>query len=354
MRMQEARPTRSDETIQNHRFHGFAVTGDPLDHAIGFVTSPRRVEDDQFPLTRRIVVTAHHRDHLGRVTGNGPGVEECRGPEGIAAVVFHLPAAVGVRVKEQAGEGMGNIGILPALVEEPAVVQHRGTPVVILVVRQAADAPVVIAQVEIGHLRTAADAGDADERRRGREDDAVVRQITGVVIVHVRLVDERERLQRSTVQVQLGDAPAAALIGGRQQQGFGVIVQIQVPDESVAVGTKQGLDPASRRWWRQAHQGIAVAGRFEIGIAVVVHRQSQPVRPSPDHQQAVKVQQRIGQQRLALKRLEARQDWGKGIGARVARKLVVFGLKRVELLLIAAALRVAAGEFQRQVIDGQT
>ena len=86
---------------------------------------------------------------------------------------------------------------------------------------------------------------------------------------------------------------------------------------------------------------------------MVVHRQSQPIRPSPDHEQAVKVQQGIGQQRLTLERLEARQDWGKGCGARVARKLVVFGLKRVELFLIAAAMRVAVGEFSRQVIDGQ-
>ena len=130
---------------------------------------------------------------------------------------------------------MGDVGVLPALVEQPAVVEHCRTPIVVLVVRQAANAPVGIAQIEIGDHGAAAHARHADKRRRGGEHDPAVGKIAGVVVVHVRVFDQRQPRQTAAGQAEFGNPPAAMAVGRGQKQTVSVVVQIDVADECIPV-----------------------------------------------------------------------------------------------------------------------
>ena len=146
--MQEAGPGCRDQAVENDRFHLFAESGDALHHTVGFAAAEGGIQQDKLTLSRRVVMAARHGNDLRRVARHGPRIKERRRPEGVAAVIFHLFAAVGIRMKQQAVKGVGDIGVFPAQVKQAPVVQHGRTPVVVLVVGQASDAPVPLAQVQ--------------------------------------------------------------------------------------------------------------------------------------------------------------------------------------------------------------
>ena len=191
----------------------------------------RRIENDQFALPRRFVMTADDGNELRRMVRHRTSKEHAGRPERVAAVVRGLLAAVRMGAEQQSHESMGNVGVFPPLIHDLSVVQHRRTPVVVLIVRQATNAPVVVSEIEVGNLGTPSNARDADERRRRREDDAVVGKVAGVVVVYVRVVDECQRRRSSAFEVQLGNPPSTFFIGHRQQQTVGVVVQIYVTDK---------------------------------------------------------------------------------------------------------------------------
>ena len=69
---------------------------------LGLVAPAGRVEEHQLAHPRHAVVAADDAHELRRMAGNRPGVEERVGPVRVAAVVLHLPRAVGVHVEQQA------------------------------------------------------------------------------------------------------------------------------------------------------------------------------------------------------------------------------------------------------------
>jgi len=104
---------------------------------------------------------------------------------------------------------MGRVRIFPARIEDSSVIEHGRAPVVVLVETQLADARAVgIHDVQIGDGVAAAHAGNALETAGGIENNPAVRQITGVVIVHVRLHARCHLSQACAVRCHLPDLPA--------------------------------------------------------------------------------------------------------------------------------------------------
>ena len=77
------------------------------------------------------------------LTGDGPGVEDAVRPEAAAGVMGPLPGAVGVHRHQPPGEGVRDVGVFPARVEDAAVGHHRGIEVVVLIEAQPAHARAV-------------------------------------------------------------------------------------------------------------------------------------------------------------------------------------------------------------------
>ena len=72
-------------------------------------------------------------DHLRRMVGNRPGVEDAVGPVAAAAVEFALAGSVGVHREEVSAPDVRDVGVLPTQVEDAAVVGHRRAVVVVLI-----------------------------------------------------------------------------------------------------------------------------------------------------------------------------------------------------------------------------
>jgi hypothetical protein len=164
--MEILRPAVAHQAVADNRLDLLAVAGNALHNTVGFETPAGRVEEHQFSHAARVVVTADHGHKLRRMIGNGPGVEHRVGPVGIAAVVFHLPRTVRVHVEKDARDEMGNVGVFPAQIKNPSVVEDGRAPGVVLVERKTAHCarvPVVVKQ--IGDLRGAV-TQNARERRR--------------------------------------------------------------------------------------------------------------------------------------------------------------------------------------------
>ena len=194
-------------------------------------------------------MTGGDADDLRGMVRNGPSVEERVGEKRVAAVVLHLPGAVGIHVEQDPRVRVRQVGILPSQIQHAAVVQHRRAPVVLLVHGQLADRAVAIQQVEVGHVRAAVDARHADEGSGGREQNPPVGQVAGVVVVHVGLVNQRQFPQARSRQ-RSSRIPAS----GRSRRAW-----------RTAFGRRRNADRRRRR-----------TGRRPVGTAWPVRRRAGP------------------------------------------------------------------------------
>ena len=273
--MQEFRPAGVDQAVGDHRLDRLAAAGDALDGSVGFAPPASRIDHDQFAHPRHAVVAADDADDLGRVSRNGPGVEHAVGPVRVAAVVFHLPRAVRVHVEHQAREVVGAVGVLPPRIQDAAVVHDRRAPVVVLLERQHSSlAGRRVEQGEVGHVCAAADARHALQIGGRGEDDPAVRQVAGVVVVHVGFRAGRDASQAGAVGVQFVDLPRA--LGGRhrEQHPAGVEMQIDVADEHASVRLEQRRQRAVRPQRRERHDLVVKAGLRQGAVALPVLRQA--------------------------------------------------------------------------------
>jgi len=117
---------------------------------------------------------------------------------------------------------------------------------VVLLEGEAADRPLAVEEVQVGHVGGPGHAGHADEGGGGSEQDVAVGQVTGVVVVHIRLVDQREWVQSGAVGVQFEDLPAAVRSGHGEKQPVSVPVQVHVADETSPFRTEEGLQTGFR------------------------------------------------------------------------------------------------------------
>ena len=161
-RMQKLRPRGFDEPVTDHRLDAPSMPRDALHHSFGLVPSPARIEDHQLAHPRHAVVARDDCHDLGRMSGHGPSIENGIRPHRVAAVARPLARAIGVHLKQQAGEIVGRIGVFPARIEDASAREHCGTPVVVLVETNLASAASVGAhEAEVRHRVASADTGDA-------------------------------------------------------------------------------------------------------------------------------------------------------------------------------------------------
>ena len=123
------------------------------------------------------------RDRLGLVAG--PGLR------GVVAEEDRRIGPVGVAGPQAVELGGVAVHVIPARVDDPAVVQTDGMPLVGFVKRQRPDVPAVgvHAVQRVDQFRAAAAAAELAAAPRGHERDAAVGKRTGIEIV-VRAVGE--------------------------------------------------------------------------------------------------------------------------------------------------------------------
>ena len=119
------------------------------------------------------------------------------------------------------------------------------------------------------------------------------------------MVGGRHLAKAGTVGVDLEDMPPPVRPDRRKEHSVGVEVEIDVADESPPAGFVERCQRSSRPDRRKDGDLVMIAGCRDARIALPVVRQAEIVRAAFDQQQTIKIQQRIGQQRLALKSKES-------------------------------------------------
>ena len=295
-------PGVRDQLVHRNRLDRLAPTGNSLDRARRLVTAFGWVQQHQFPGPRHPVVPGDDAADHRRMAGDGPRPVHGVGPVGIAAVVLHLPAAVGIHAKQQPAKIVRRVGVFPAGVQHAAIVHHGGIPVVVLVKRQPAFVGTVrIQHVQVSHVR-AARARDSLLAGIRNTHDSTVGQIAGIVVSHGR-VRRRDLPQAAAVDLQLPDLTAV-----REQQPLGVPVQVHIADVAAVNCRQLSVGPDGRQDADLLPEPVwAAPVRIETRIAL-------------DHQQPVEPQDRIGQQDLGRRLFDFRL-LGQQLLQRVASRL---------------------------------
>jgi len=359
--VEELRPTVDRQAVADDRLDLLPVARDPLHRRLRLAPPLHGVEDHQLAHARVVVVAADHRHHLGRMIGDRPGIEKRVRPIGVAAHVFHLARAVRVHVEQQARVRVRRVGVLPSRVKHAPVVEHRGTPIVLLVEAELADvAPVGVHEVQRGHVRAAVHAGNPHEIRRRGEDDPAVGQVAGVVAVHVGLL-AGELAQARAVGADLEHLPAVVAAGHGEEHPVGVEVQLDVAHEAAALGLVERGELALAAHGREHHDLVVVARLRQAGVALPVAGQAQRRRVGPalHQQQPLEIQERIGQERFSRQSGQGLLDLlalGLGGGLPLARGLLQTLQLRGQRRQPAQVLRplgVLRSEGRHQVADRQ-
>ena len=245
------------------------------------------VQQQQLAGARHAVMPRDHAHHGRGMAGNGAGPVHGVGPIGAAAVVFHLPGAVGIHAEQHAAEIVRQIGVFPTGVEHAAVVEHDRVPIVVLVERHAVlVAAVGVEDVQVAHVGLAR----AGHRLLGgvqRAEDAAVGQIAAVVMGDGRIFG-RNAARRAAVDVHLpqrrGRRKTAA--AGRPNSGP---CRSPGPCRSVVCRPSGRTGESTTSLLAEPVGAGPIAG--EAGVAL-------------DDQQLAEGQQRRIQQHLALGRVE--------------------------------------------------
>ena len=150
-------------------------------HALIFIATECRVDHREFAGLRG-VVAAEDGQHLARA-GDAAGVGDGGGKPRAVGIKPGLATAVGVHLKQGLREHLAAVVVIPAGVDDPAVVQHLRIDGVHLVEAEPVQAFAVgIAGVQVARLRPPAIDG-LHAAGRG-ENQVVVRQIGRFVIRH--------------------------------------------------------------------------------------------------------------------------------------------------------------------------
>ena len=154
--------------------------------------------------------------------------------------------------------------------------------------------------VERGDVRGADHARHTDKGGVGEKEHRVVSQPATGVIVDIVVRNEGEHLGlRRRGKVQLVDAVQAFFILAGEHQAARVPVELQVAD----IGARfSAMQRGQRRCAAQAGEQRDFVGQplaVDIALLLPILRQGQIVGAAAHEQQAVGVQQRVGQQRSA-------------------------------------------------------
>ncbi len=273
--MQELGPGGIHQIVGDDGLDLLAPARNPLHRPLGLAPAPGHIKQHQFAHPRHPVMAPHDAYELGRVPRDRLGIEHRVRPVRIAAVELHLLRPVGVHVEQQPVVRVRCVGVLPAQVQHPAVFQHRGAPVVLLVEAELADvAPIGIHPVQVRHPRAAIDARHGCKRGGRGEDDPPVGQIAGVVMVHVGRIAGRYLAQPGAIHADLEDVPLPMAADRGEQQPVRIEVQVHVADEIRPRRPVQGAHRAVRLQ-AQERDFVIETRRRQCAIALPVLRQAQ-------------------------------------------------------------------------------
>ena len=176
---------------------------------------------------------------------------------------------------------MGEVGILPALVEHAAIGHDHGAPSVLLVAREGFQARTIrVHAVKVGHGGVAVHAGHGVVEGRAGEDDAPIGKVAGIIVVDVRIVVPGHLPGLAGGEVELKDVPCAVLFANGGEEGFvGIPVKINIADEGATRGAEDLLGLRLRIAHIKPEKGVVIAALGGFGIALPVGRE--PRRPFP-------------------------------------------------------------------------
>ena len=120
--------------------------------------------------------------------------------------------------------------------------------------------------VQVGDMGAAVDAGHSHKRGRGGEHDAPVRQIAGIVVVDVRLADERQFAQSRAINLHLEDLPPSVGAGHGEEQFLGVEMQVDIAHESATVRPQERPQVALGTHGREHRQTVVVSGGRKLEL----------------------------------------------------------------------------------------
>ena len=129
-----------------------------------------------------------------------------------------------------------------------------------------------------------------------------VREVARVVVVYVGLVSGGNLAQTGTVGAYFPDLPAVLRTGHRDEHLAGVEMQVDVAHEYGPLGFEEGRECAIRRHGVHDADFIVVPGARNRAVALPVLRKAHVAFPPFDQQQALEMEQGIGEQGLALQR----------------------------------------------------
>ena len=354
--MKKLGPGIIHQLVLGHPGHGLAETGDTLDHALGLLAPLGGVEQHQLAHPGHAVVAADDAHHLGRPARNRLGVEQAVGPHSTAAVKRHLGRAVRVHGHQPAGIGVDQIGVFPALVEDPAIVHHRRAPVVFLVETQLAHVlPVRGQAIKIRHRIAAVDAGHRHHRRRGSKQDVAPGQVARGVVVHIRPQVRSHLATAGAIGGDLVDLPGALGIGLGEHQFSRIGMQLHIADKGSVRWLVEGGKRAVRGHWGQHGELVVVAdlGQGAVALPVLGQAQGRGFLGTADQQQLGEIHQGVRQQGLPLE-----LQPGRGLILSNGGVLLQFNPSRCDLTqgiqAGAERRRGIGGEGRAQVVDGPT
>jgi hypothetical protein len=167
------------------------------------------------------------------------GVEDRGGKPGVVAVAFGLAGAVDVHLEERLGEELAAVVVLPAGIEDAAVVGHGGEVGVDLVEAEAAEAlAVLVAGVEVGDLGPP--AVDGLDAAGGAEDDVAVGEAGGLVVGVAESVGELADPLRGDVDlIEVVVVLPVVLLPGEDDLGP-VVGDVGVADDALGVVDERG------------------------------------------------------------------------------------------------------------------
>lgn len=133
---------------------------------------------------------------------------------------------------------MRKVGILPPLVEDAAIRHDLRTPGVLLVARESLHPRAVRVHAEqVRDRGLAGHTGHGIAERRTCEGDIAIGQVTGVVVVDIRIIVTGNLAGLPRLQVKLEDVPGIVLVANRREERtIRIPVQINITDELLSGG----------------------------------------------------------------------------------------------------------------------
>ncbi len=162
---------------------------------------------------------------------------------------------------------VGKVGVFPAEIEDPPIIEKTRIPVVFLIDRQLSGGTVMFQALHIGDVRAPIPTRHTHEWGDGSEDDSIVRQVTGVVIVNIGFPNQREFTDLTNTQLsviehqgQLEDLKAIEGAWHGHKESAGIEMDVNLADVAATGWLEEHLGGCVPPTKRHNTQPIVITG----------------------------------------------------------------------------------------------